>query len=102
MSSQEDSSQQCPYAVVGAGKLFAMVWTDDGNADIGYRFNICSVDQSSGKVTQLLGPEHLPELVRLCHALACTFVDDNCVSSEVRRGLITILKQLGATSDDDG
>ena len=104
MNHEHLMTSRCPHAVVGAGKLVATVWKSNCDGWVGYQFNTYAVDAASGTATQLFHPEDLSNLVRLCHALACTFVNEDCIGSAVRcrlSDLIEVLDKMDDTRDED-
>lgn len=95
MRQNRSSSPSPPYEMVGAGQLTSSVWKQ-GDEDSGwaYRFNIFRMAPATGRVSQLLYPSDVPDLVNLCRVLATVLADDGCIPAAQRRALANLAAQL--------
>ena len=86
-----------PYAMLGAGQLVSAIWTIDLRRSRGtHRFNIYRISARTGRVSQLLRPADVPDLVKLCQVLATTLAEDSCVPDHQRRKLADLALKLDA------
>ena len=84
-----------PYALLGAGRLTSSIWKEgDEGAGWRYRFNIFRMTPAEGRVSQLLRPGDLHDLVKLCHVLAAVLADDGCLPTAERRALAVLVERL--------
>jgi len=84
-----------PYAMLGAGQLVSGIWkTGDERSGWTSRFNVYRSNQRTGHVSQLLRPDDVPDLVKLCQVLAATLADDGCIAVELRRTLARLAAEL--------
>ena len=84
-----------PSAMLGAGQLVSAVWkTADQRGGRSCRFNVYRMDPHNGSVSQLLRPNDVHDLVKLCHVLAATLADDGCIPAEQRRALADLAERL--------
>lgn len=86
-----------PYAMLGAGQLVSAIWKlDRRRSRATHRFNIYRSSARTGRVSQLLRPADVPDLVKLCQVLATTLAEDGCVPAEQRRSLADLAIKLDA------
>ena len=84
-----------PIAIVGAGKLIASIWkSGDEQAGWRYRFNLFRLSHGSGRVSQLLAPCDVADLVKLARVLASTLADDGCLAPQQRQALIDLAADI--------
>ena len=81
--------------MLGAGQLVSTIWmTGEKRGRRSCRFNVYRMSPTSGRVSQLLRPADVHDLVKLCHVLAATLADDGCIPPEQRRALADLAKRL--------
>ena len=81
--------------MLGAGQLASAIWK--ARAKRGrrsYRFNVYRMSPHNGRVSHLLWPTDVHDLVRLCHVLAVTLADDEGIPTEQRRALAHLGRRL--------
>jgi hypothetical protein len=103
MTSTSKTPRFVPYEIVGAGSLVSAVWKHgDPIGGWAYRFNIFRMSARRGRVSQLLRPSDVHDLVKLCRVLAAVLADDGCIPAEQRRALADLADELDAiTSSRD-
>jgi hypothetical protein len=103
MHTTRKTPQVAPYEMVGAGSLVSAVWKHgDLQSGWAYRFNIFRMRVGSGRVSQLLRPSDIHDLVKLCRVLATVLADDGCIPQTQRRALADLADELDAiTSSRD-
>lgn len=93
MSHAPRSSQ--PYAVIGAGDLVSHLQKNGNEVQHGqYRFNMFRLSQGNGRVSHVLGPSDLRNVVKVCQVLAFTIADDGCLPAELRQQLFDLADDL--------
>jgi hypothetical protein len=91
--SQNESLKPC--AMLGTGRLVSNLWKSrDDQGGWTYRFNIYRMSGRNGRVSQLLRPADVQDLVKLCQALAATLADDGCIPPEQRHDLADLSVKL--------
>jgi hypothetical protein len=60
------------------------------------RFNVYRSNARTGRVSQLLRPADVPDLVKLCQVLATTLADDGSIPAHRRRKLADLAVKLDA------
>ena len=86
--------------MLGAGKLVSAVWkTADQLGKRSCRFNLYRMSPRNGRVSQLLRPTDVHDLVKLCHVLTATLADDGCIPQEQRRALADLAERLSHITD---
>ena len=84
-----------PYAILGAGQLSSALWkAGDEQSGWTYRFNIYRMSSRTGHVSELLRPQDVGDLVKLCQVLAAILADDGCVPRDQRRALAKLAADL--------
>lgn len=84
-----------PYAMLGAGQLSSALWkAGDEQSGWTYRFNIYRMSSRTGHVSELLRPQDVGDLVKLCQVLAAILADDGCVPRDQRRALAKLAADL--------
>lgn len=84
-----------PYVIVGAGRLSAAVWKTMAEQGIPhYRFNIFSLDATTGTAGQCFTPDDVIGLAKLAHVLAAVLVDDGVVEPKLRQQLTSLINDL--------
>jgi hypothetical protein len=84
-----------PYAILGAGQLSSALWkAGDEQRGWTYRFNIYRMSSRTGHVSELLRPQDVGDLVKLCQVLAAILADDGCVPRDQRRALAKLAADL--------
>lgn len=84
-----------PYVIVGAGRLSAVVWkstTAQGSPD--FRFNIFTLDATTGTAGQSFAPDDVIDLAKLAHVLAAVLVDEGGVEPDLRHRLNSLFRNL--------
>ena len=86
-----------PSAMLGAGPLVSAIWRF-GRKRSGWtcRFNIYRSNARTGRVSQLLRPGDVPDLIKLCQVLATTLADDGSIPARQRRKLADLAVKLDA------
>ena len=86
-----------PSAMLGAGPLVSAIWRFSRKRR-GWtcRFNIYRSNACTGRVSQLLRPGDVPDLVKLCQVLATTLADDGSIPARQRRKLADLAVKLDA------
>lgn len=84
-----------PYAMLGAGQLVSGIWkSGDERSGWTYRFNLYRSNHRTGHVSQLLRPDDVTDLVKLCQVLAATLAEDGCIAVPLRRALARLAAEL--------
>jgi len=84
-----------PYVMLGAGQLSSALWkAGDEQSGWTYRFNIYRMSSRTGHVSELLRPQDVGDLVKLCQVLAAILADDGCVPRDQRRALAKLAADL--------
>ncbi len=84
-----------PNAIVGAGQLVSAVWNTAHSIGSGSsHFNVYRMSPGNGRVSRLLCPSDLPDLVKLCQVLALTLADDASLSQGERHTLADLTIRL--------
>lgn len=84
-----------PYELVGAGQLASAIWKHgDSQSGWDYRFNIFRMKPQNGRVSQLLSPCDVHDLVKLSRVLAAVLADDGCIAASERHSLVELAAQL--------
>jgi len=98
----QQQNKSKPYAIIGAGRLVSALWkrTDESH-DWQYRFNVYRMSPLNGQVSRLLRPSDVVDLVKLCHVLAATLVDDGCISVDDRQQLQDLAAKLDAITNKE-
>lgn len=89
-----------PYALLGAGRLVSSLWKHgDPHGGWAYRFNIFRMSTAGGRVSQLLRPRDVHDLVKLCRVLAAELAADGCLPHAQRRALANLAETLHDFTD---
>jgi hypothetical protein len=89
-----------PYAMLGAGRLVSSLWKHgDQHSGWAYRFNIFRMSTAGGRVSQLLQPRDVHDLVKLCRVLAAELATDGCLPPAQRRALADLAETLNDLTD---
>lgn len=84
-----------PYELVGAGQLASAIWKHgDIQSGWDYRFNIFRTKPQNGRVSQLLSPCDVHDLVKLSRVLAAVLADDGCLAASLRISLAELAAGL--------
>lgn len=87
------TTNQTPYIIAGSGELVSHVYRTDYDDCAKYSFNVFK-SPSDGGVTQLMGPEDLRDIVKVCQVLAFLILDDGRESDELNDSLLELNLQL--------
>lgn len=87
------TTNQTPYIIAGSGNLVSHVYRADCGDTVKYSFNVFK-SPSDGGVTQLMGPEDLRDIVKVCQVLAFLIRDDGWESDELNDSLLELNLQL--------
>jgi hypothetical protein len=81
--------------MLGAGQLVSTIWKARHKRGRGsLRFNVYRMSSDNGRVSQLLRPTDVHDLVKLCHVLAATLAADDCIPAGQRRVLADLAERL--------
>ena len=87
--------QSRPNAIVGAVQLVSAVWNTAPSIGAGSsHFNVYRMSPGNGRVSRLLRPSDLPDLVKLCQVLALALADDASLSRGERLTLADLASRL--------
>ncbi len=99
---KNDASEKRPTALLGAGRLAAMLWRSyAGKRGWLYRFNIFRVNQRSGRVTQHFTSEDVGDFAKLVQLLACAMSEDGYLEPDLRDDLSCLASCLADVLGSD-
>ena len=83
--------------MLGTRRLASALWKiPNKQGDWTCRFNVYRMNGRTGHVSQLLRPDDVPDLVKLCQVLAVTLANDDCIPADQRRTLADLAVKLDA------
>ena len=99
MAEMSQNKSLKPCAMLGTGQLVSNLWkSPDDQGGWTYRFNIYRMSGRNGRVSQLLRPADVQDLVKLCQALAATLANDDCIPAEQQYDLADLSVKLDSST----